>query len=114
MNKTAKIISNAVYGIGAVICAALVCGLSFGGNIIPFPDSMLASSLREIASFWLAFGSIPMILSCMAVYKFNGIKNATHKKRNFIFIFLPGFVCAACALFWIAVVIIGYINMFLN
>jgi hypothetical protein len=114
MNKTAKMISNTIYGVGVAIVAACIGCLLFGRNITPFPEAMLAFTLSEIASFWLAIGSIPMVLACMAVYKFNGIKSSSHKKRNFVLVFLPGFVCAASAVFWIVVLIIGYVNMFLH
>jgi flagellar biosynthesis protein FliQ len=59
-------------------------------------------------------GAIPMLLACMAVYKFNGIKTSLHKKRNFTLIFLPGFVCTGCMLYVIGVVVLGYLNMFIS
>jgi len=113
MNKTAKIISNIVYGIGVAITVTLGCIALFGSARAVNPDAMLPFSWKEMAFIWLAFGAIPMLLACMAVYKFNGIKNTPAKKRNFFLIFLPGFVCSACAIFIIGVVVIGMVNSFL-
>ena len=107
MNKTARIISNIVYGIGVVIAVSLGCIALFGSTQMVNPDAMLPFTWKEQAFMWLAFGTIPMLLACMAVYKFNVIKNCLHKKRNFFLIFLPGFICAACALFIIGLLISG-------
>ncbi len=113
MSRTARIISNIIYGIGAVITAALAGISIFGSNQAVNPEAMLPVTWKEQAFMWLAFGSIPMLLACMAVYRFNEVKNSTHKKRNFVLIFLPGFACSACALFVIGVVIVGMINSFI-
>lgn len=113
MNKTARIISNIVYGIGVVITVSLGCIALFGSTQMINPDAMLPFTWKEQAFIWLAFGAIPMLFACMSVYKFNAIKNSLHKKRNFFLIFLPGFICAACALFIIGLLIAGMVNSFL-
>ncbi len=113
MNKTARIISNTVYGIGVVIAVSLGCITLFGSAQIVNPYAMLPFTWKERAFTWLAFGAIPMLLACMAVYKFNVIKDSSNKKRKFVLIFLPGFICSACALYIIGVVIIGMVNSFL-
>lgn len=113
MNKTAKIISNIVYGIGVVITVTLSGIALFSSNSTGNPDAMLPFTWKERAFIWLALGALPMLLACIAVYKFNVIKNSSNKKRNFVLIFLPGFICSACALFIIGVVIIGIANSFL-
>jgi hypothetical protein len=113
MNKPARIISNIVYGIGAAIAVCLACAALFGSSRTINPGAMLPFTQREQAFIWLAFGTVPMLLACMAVYKFNAVKNSTHKIRNFILIFLPGFTCAVCALFMIGLVTVGMVNSFL-
>jgi hypothetical protein len=113
MKKAVRVISNIAYGIGSVITVALVGISLFGSNQAINPDAMLPVTWKERAFIWLAFGSIPMLLACMAVYRFNEVKNSTNKKRNFALIFLPGFICSACALFTIGVVIVGMVNSFL-
>jgi hypothetical protein len=110
--KTLKIISNIAYIVGVVITLCLGIISLFGTNEIINSTSMIPFTWKEQAFIWLAFGTVPMILACMAVYKFSAINNSTHKKRNFIFIFLPGFVCSACALYVIGVIIVGMINTF--
>ena len=112
--KIAKIIFNIIYCVGVAITLCLIIISIFGANKVVNPNSMLLMTWQEIAFCWLAFGSVPMILVCIFVYKFNDIKNTAHKRRNFIFIFLPGFICLTCALFVIGVVGLGMINTFLN
>lgn len=113
MNKTAKIISNIVYGIGVGMVVALGCIALFGPTQTVNPNAMIPFTWREQAFLWLAFGSIPMLLSCMAVYKFNTLKDSSHKKRNLILVFVPGIICAVCALFIIGLLIAGMVNSFL-
>lgn len=113
MNKAAKVVSNIVYGVGAVITAALVGIAIFGSTKAVNPDVMLPMTWKEQAFMWLAFGTVPMLLACMAVYKFNEVRNSTNRKRNFILIFLPGFICSVCALYVIGVIAVGMVNSFL-
>lgn len=112
-NKTVRIIFNSIYGIGAAIVIAL-CGIALFGSDQPVnPDAMIPLSPKEQAFIWLVFGTIPMLLACMAVYKFNAIKISTNRKRNFALIFLPGFICSACALYMVALVIYEIIDYYL-
>lgn len=113
MNKSARIISNIVYCIGVAIVISLACIALFGSAQITNPDAMLPFTWKERAFIWLSFGTIPMLLACMAVYKFNGIKNSTQKKRHFFLILLPGIICGACALYIIGLLIVGMVNSFL-
>jgi hypothetical protein len=113
MNKTARILSDIVYGIGAVIVVALGAVALFGTSEPVFPDAMIPYAQKELAFIWLAFGTIPMLAACFAVYFFNALHKNAHKARNFILVFLPGFVCAACALYAIGVVIAGMVNTLL-
>jgi len=112
--KIFKIISNAAYSIGVFIVLYLGITGIFGSNEVMNPEAMLPFTYKNRAFFLLAFGAVPMLLACMAVYKFNAVKNSQHKKRNLIFIFMPGFVCSACALFIIGIVILGMINSFIR
>jgi len=112
--KTANILSNVIYFIGVLIVLCLGGTCLFGSNEAVNPDSMLLMTWRENAFIWLAFGSIPMLLACIAVYKFNAIKNCVHKKLNFALIFLPGFICSACAVFVIGVICAGMVNSMFN
>ena len=110
--KIVKIISNITYSVGALIVICLGAVSLFGSSEMMNPDAMLPFTYKERAFLSLAFGTVPMLLACMAVYKFNAIKKSEHKKRSFIFVFLPGFICSACALFVIGVIILGMINSF--
>ena len=106
MKKAAKIVSNVAYSIGVVIFATLALMYIFGANYVPFPNNMLPLSLREIAFEYAAFGAIPMIAACIAVYRFNDVKKSSHKKRNTVIIFFPGIVCGICFLFIIGVIVL--------
>ncbi|HOQ08171.1 MAG TPA: hypothetical protein PLP87_10275 [Clostridiales bacterium] len=111
--ETARIISNCIYGIGVTIVLAL-CGIFlFGSNQPVNPDAMLPFSWKELAFIWLAFGTIPMLLACVAVYNFNAIKNSPGRKLHFALVFLPGFICGACALYIAGMVIYGLIDYYL-
>lgn len=111
--KTVRLISNTIYAIGVAIALTLGIISIFGPNEAANPMAMIPYTYKELAFIWLAFGTVPMLLACIAVYKFNDLKNSTHKKRCFIFIFLPGFICSACTLFVVGVIIVGYINSFI-
>ena len=110
--KLLKVISNAVYTIGVFIVLCLGTTSIFGSNATINSTAMIPVTWKEQAFIRLALGTIPMIFACIVVYKFNNIKNSTHRKRNFIFIFIPGFVCSACSLYVIGVIILGMINAF--
>ena len=110
--KTFKIVTNAVYTAGVVITLYLGTISLFGSNKSIDPTAMIPITWKEQAFIWLALGTVPMLMARMAVYKFNTIKNSTNKKRNFILIFLPGFICSAYAIFVIGVIIVGMLNTF--
>ena len=86
-----KLISNIVYLTGVTCVLALLVVVFFGSDDIPNPDAMV--SMKFSALIWLMFGTLPMILSCIAFYFFNNIKKSCHKIRNTILIFTPGFIC---------------------
>ena len=114
MNKMLKIMSNIIYGFGVLIVTGLCMVAIFGSNEAVNPDNMIPFTWKEEAFLWLSVGSIPMLFSCMAAYKFNGIKNSTCKKRNAILLFLPCLVCTACGLFIVGLIGLGMINSFLS
>ena len=111
-SKTLKIIVNIVYVIGVIIVLCLIIVNVFGSNQPINPDAMIPYAWKEQAFIGLAFGAIPMLISCLTVYLFNDIKNTNHKKWKFCLIFLPGFICSACLIFIIGVVTFGMFNMF--
>jgi len=104
ISKTAKIVSNSIYAFGCVIFLALACFALFGASLVPYPDAMIPYSMRDYAVVGLAMGSIPFLFASMAVYKFNLIKQNLHKKRNFLLIFSPCFLCGICLLFIIGLI----------
>ncbi len=111
--KTARIVSNAIYSIGVAIAFCLGAVALFGSKEAINPMAMIPVTYKERAFMGLALGAVPMLLACMAVYRFSGIKNSSHKKRNFILLFLPGFICSACALFVLGIIIVGMVNSFI-
>jgi len=105
--KPIKFVFNAVYSIGVLIVLYSVIVSLFGSNEVVNPDAMFSVTYRERAFFLLVFGTIPMLLACMAVYTLNDVMNRIHKKRNFVFIFLPGFICSVYTLFFLGMLISG-------
>ena len=106
-----KIIGNIVYTLGVAIVIMLCMGALFGSEEVNYDSGdMLPMHQKETSFIALAVGTAPMLLASDAVYTFNNIRTSRHKKRNFILIFLPGFICLACGLFIVAMFIIGSIN----
>ena len=112
--KPIKIIFNVIYVIGVIIVLCLSAVALFGSNEAVYPDSMMLYSWRNYAFFCLAFGTIPMLLACIGFYKFNNIKRSKRKKFLFLLIFLPGFICALCALFIIGIIIFMIIRGYMH
>jgi len=112
MAKYAKLFFNIVYLIGVICVLISVLTYIFGSDELLNPDAMV--SIRFSALIWLIVGTLPMLLSCIAVYFFNNIKKSKHKIRNTILIFIPGFICLSCFLFMIfgAIIINLYTKYF--
>jgi len=112
--KTAKFIFGALYAVGAAIVLCLCLVALFGSKEAVYPDSMMRYTWRNMAFFCLVAGTLPMLLVCFAVYKFNGIKTGARKNLKVFLVFLPAVICCACALFLIALIIImlaqGYMH----
>lgn len=111
--KIYKLISNVFYVLGAFIILCLVIIGIFGSNVPINSSSMLLFTWKESTFMWLGFGALPMLLACLTVYNLNDVKASIHKNRNLALIFLPGFICLACALFIVGVILIGMINTFI-
>ena len=116
MNRTrpAIIIANTVYAIGVMLVICLGSIALFGSGEPVNPDSMMRYSWRNMAFFSLAIGTIPMLAACTAVYKLNNVKSSARKKSRFLLLFLPGFICSACMLFVIGIIVVlmvrGYVH----
>ena len=93
MKKGIKILVNSVYAIGAVCVLVLVILLLFGEALIPFDYEKQMVPVSFSAWLLLMFGTIPMIIACVAVYFVNDLKNGGHRIRSFILVFLPGLIC---------------------
>jgi len=107
----AKLTVNVIYGIGVCITLVLLYICFFGSDEIINPEAMLPCSWRVQAFMFLVGGSMPMLLACWAVYRYNEIKSSQHSRRNMFLVFLPGFVCGVCLLYVIGIMILGYIKM---
>ena len=113
ITKKKKIIINVVYSAGVCIAIFLAVVSLFGPQEPMNPLAMIPFSRREQAFIGLAVGAVPMLLACAAACKINNVASKPHKKRNFIAIFLPGLMCAACLLFVVGVILIGMVKGFL-
>ena len=107
MSKAKRTIANTIYGIGVTIVIVLGLTALFGSREIVFPQAMIPYTWREEAFVLLVWGSVPMLLACMAAYRFNVVAESAHKRRNFVLMFLPGFICAACTLFVIGAILLN-------
>jgi hypothetical protein len=111
MARAAKAISLTVYTVGASIAVVLAGLALFAPDQPIYPDSMLGLTWREEAFLGLAVGALPMVLAGWAAHRFGA---PAHRRRDLIPLLLPGFVCAACALFLVGLLALGYIHIFLN
>ncbi|MDR3311115.1 MAG: hypothetical protein LBS90_07190 [Oscillospiraceae bacterium] len=109
-----KTAAKIVYCAGTAIVLTLSVVFIFGAHSVPYPRSMMAYSWREIAFLYMAFGSPPMLAACCALYGFCGLRERPHRKRSFVLVFIPGFICAACALYIIGIIIAAYVIMILS
>jgi hypothetical protein len=114
MQNSVRIVSNVIYSIGIVIFTALVGFYLFGAGIVPYPDAMIPYSMRDFSFVGLAIGSIPMFIAAMAVYKFNQVKQSIHRKRNFLLLFSPVFICGFCLVFLIGLYIVMMVMTLLH
>ncbi|WP_207753455.1 hypothetical protein [Sporosalibacterium faouarense] len=82
-SKTIKIISNVIYtaGIITVLYLGVIC--LFGSNEVVDSTAMIPFTWKERAFIWIALGTVPMNIACIAVYKFNSIANSAQKKAEF-------------------------------
>ncbi len=104
--------ADLVYALGVAICLILIVTALFGSTAVINPDAMLPITHRERAFGFLAAGAAPMLVACAVVYRLHRFHHQPHRWRNAGLIFLPGAICAACALFLVAILILGMINTF--
>ena len=110
MAKFGKNFISTIYGIGAIIVLVLLVFVVFQSHIVLFPNAMLPMELWELATIWLMFGFLPMLIFSILFYKVHGISKSNHKIRNTILTYIPAAVCLICAIFWICIFAIGMVN----
>lgn len=100
-----KVVINSIYSLGTAVILGLTVMALFGSNSYRDPMAMIPMTWRELAFVLIGFRALPMLLACTAVYILNDRNNSSHKKRNFVFIFLPGFPCIACVLILVGMIL---------
>lgn len=109
--KPIRIAAATLYGAGVATTIILLMIVAFRLEMVPFPDAMLPMTLCELASEWLALGTVPMAIASVLLYKAFHISESSNKIRNTICAFAPTAVCASFLLFWCAVWVIGICKM---
>lgn len=107
MNRTRNTILTTVYGIGTAAVFVLLMLVLFRSSVVLNPDAMLPMELHELASIWLALGSIPMLVFSALLYD---IHKREHGRRSAILLFLPSAVCLAFDIYWICIMVIGLVT----
>jgi len=110
MNYT-KLFVNIIYGIGVCITLVLLYTCFFGSEEIVNEQAMLPCSYRVQAFMFLVGGSIPMLLACMGVYRYNDIKSRQHSRWWTFLVFFPGIVCGGCLVYVIGLILVGEVGM---
>lgn len=103
-----NLIIRIIYGVGIICVVGLSLITLFSSNEVANPDGMLPQTWRELSFNWLSIGSIPMMISSILMYR-----TIATSSRLKCLIFLPVIVPLSCAMYWIVILIFGYINMFL-
>ena len=101
-----KALVTAVYVLSSLITLALSGLFLSHSRYIPNPDAMLPMQLWELATVWLAFGAMPMAAACALMCSVR----RTHGQKTLL-VFLPALPCAAAALFWLCVWLVGLFRM---
>jgi hypothetical protein len=111
-SQVLKIVSNTAYAIGTALVLMLLFRVFFGSEEIANTQAMLPLCWQQLAFVWLAFGSVPMLAACVAVWRFNNLKNSAHPKRTFALVFLPGIISGGCLLYIFGVIAVGFVRFY--
>ena len=107
IHKIWKIMIAFIYGIGALITIVLLLIIVLKIDIVPFPDSMLPMQLYELASCWLAIGSIPMLIISICFSITYKDSKKSYKKSNVVLLYAPVVICFVSLVYWICAWTIG-------
>jgi len=114
MKQGIKILANTVYAIGALCVLILVILLFWGETFIPFDYEKQMVPVNFSAWLLLMFGTIPMVIACVAVYFVNDLKSGEHRIMSFALVFLPGLIClvvgASLLVSWLFPVLISTLS----
>lgn len=105
MNKIKATLVTVVYGIGAAAVLILLILVLSRSAVVLNPDAMLPMELHELASIWLALGSIPMLVFSTLLY------DSSKRKHGAVLLFLPSAVCLAFDLYWIYIAVMRFIKI---
>ena len=111
MNKIWKILVTVLYGLGAATVFILLALAAVKSHIVVFPDAMLPMELHELATVWLMFGFLPVLIVSILFYAAHNISESRHRTRNTILIYIPAAICLLFAFFWVVVWLIGIFHM---
>ena len=97
-----KPLSRALYALGTLAVLVLSTAVLLQISWVPFPNAMLPATLGELAVGWLAAGTLAMAAAAWLLRRYGQVSI-----RRPALVWLPVLPCAACALYWAAVIIIA-------
>lgn len=101
MERTKYVLTAGVYGIGTAMTVFLAAVVASGWELVLFPDAMLPMQISELASVWLAWGTFPMGIASMLLYRMVRAGKVGNGKWKAACVFLPTLVCACFLVYWI-------------
>lgn len=107
MSAIKRMSVTAVYAVGTLMTAVLLCMFLSPSDFVPYPDAMLPAPLWQLATEWLAVGTLPMA----AASRLFDRAFAAQRRRIRLLIYAPAIICACFGIFWIAVWGIAILKM---
>lgn len=103
MERAKRVLTAAVYGVGTAVTVFLTAVIVSGWDLVLFPDAMLPMQISELASVWLAWGTLPMGIASALFYRRVRKAKGGNGKWKAICIFLPAIICGCFFVYWIFV-----------
>ena len=97
-----RFFARALYAAGTLVVLVLAVVAALRVPAVPFPAAMLPMTLGELATVWLALGTLPMAAAAWLLRRYGEVRG-----RYACLVWLPAVTCAACLAYWAAVVCIA-------
>lgn len=101
MERAKHVLTAGVYGAGTAVTVFLTAVVISGWELVLFPEAMLPMQISELASVWLAWGTFPMGIASMLLYRKVRAGKVGNGKWKAACVFLPTLICGCFLAYWI-------------